>query len=219
LADRLSLFLTDEDNRLDSNNRPTEPLWHNRVSSLVRDLRKPQHAILEETAVSGEGNWVLTKRGWDEARSISIPQPTTLSPYSSPAPPAPVIQRDPFLVDPDEIDRALLGHHNTIEALARALIAKGLTPSRCLLVGHPRYDLGWVNGGTLNVAEIKSTTPANQEKQLRLGLGQVLRYRHELASTHPQVTAWLVPQSAPEQSWIDTCSTVGVRIWWPGRPI
>jgi hypothetical protein len=46
---------------------------------------------------------------------------------------------------------------------------------------EPQYDLAWLAGDTLYVAEVKSLTAANEERQLRLGLGQVLRYTHLLA--------------------------------------
>jgi hypothetical protein len=38
------------------------------------------------------------------------------------------------------------------------------------------FDLAWQIGRTLFVAQVKSLTLRNEEKQLRLGLGQVLRY-------------------------------------------
>ena len=51
--------------------------------------------------------------------------------------------------------------------------------------------------GTVFVAEIKSITDDNEEEQFRLGLGQVLRYRHRLQKLgHEHVVAVLVP-SAP----------------------
>lgn len=41
--------------------------------------------------------------------------------------------------------------------------------------GEPNFDLALVVNGIAWVAEVKSLTEANEEKQLRLGLGQVLR--------------------------------------------
>lgn len=47
-------------------------------------------------------------------------------------------------------------------------------------------------------AEVKSITDANEEEQLRLGLGQVLRYRQCLLNTgHQRVVALLVPERPP----------------------
>jgi hypothetical protein len=81
----------------------------------------------------------------------------------------------------------------------------------------PLYDLAWEDDGVVFVAEIKSVTAANEEKQLRLGLGQVLRYRHTFESRGMNAVAVLVPEKEPtEAGWIDLCSTLGVRLLWPG---
>jgi hypothetical protein len=73
------------------------------------------------------------------------------------------------------------------------------------------------NDGTLFVAEIKSVTDANEEKQLRLGLGQVLRYQHLLAADGAQaVVAVLVPERRPRDStWEATCNDLNVLLAWP----
>ena len=67
-------------------------------------------------------------------------------------------------------------------------------------------------GGTVFVAEIKSITDDNEEEQLRLGLGQVLRYRHHLGKLgHQRVVALLVPERTPrDESWNDLCRDLGV---------
>lgn len=69
----------------------------------------------------------------------------------------------------------------------------------------------------MNVAEVKSTTNSNREMQLRLGLGQVLRYRQRLAAdSGRQVMAWLVAEGPVEdQSWKQTCADVGASLAWP----
>jgi hypothetical protein len=68
------------------------------------------------------------------------------------------------------------------------------------------------------VAEVKSITSANEEHQLRLGLGQVLRYRHMLAADGRAVNAVLVPEREPsDPSWIHLCRAVGVTLAWPAQ--
>jgi hypothetical protein len=52
---------------------------------------------------------------------------------------------------------------------------------------RPSFDLGWVHDDCLFVAEVKSVTPANEERQLRLGLGQLLRYRWMLSAASAAV--------------------------------
>jgi len=62
------------------------------------------------------------------------------------------------------------------------------------------------------VAEVKSITAENEEQQLRLGLGQVLRYRQRLAALgHDRVVAVLVPERQPrDPSWHELCQDLGV---------
>lgn len=50
-----------------------------------------------------------------------------------------------------------------------------------------RGDTGWpldLEMVVEAIPEVKKTTPMNEEKQLRLGLGQVLRYRQILSLQH-----------------------------------
>ena len=42
--------------------------------------------------------------------------------------------------------------------------------------------MAWQKDGTVFVAEVKSITAENEEHQLRVGLGQVLRYRQHLSA-------------------------------------
>jgi hypothetical protein len=62
------------------------------------------------------------------------------------------------------------------------------------------------------VAEVKSITADNEEAQLRLGLGQVLRYRRRLSALgHDRVVAVLVPERQPcDPSWRELCQDLGV---------
>ena len=93
---------------------------------------------------------------------------------------AAVGQRDPFEVDPSLVERALRGHAATQNALAAHVRGRGSDPLSPA-PADPNYDLAWRDAGTVYVAEVKSRTDQNEERQLRLGLGQVLRYRDILA--------------------------------------
>jgi hypothetical protein len=119
--------------------------------------------------------------------------------------------RQPFTVDPAIVERGLRGHADTQNELARVLREAGLTP-RSRRLGEPNFDLAWQAGGTVFVAEVKSITNDNEEEQLRLGLGQVLRYRQQLIKAgHQHVTAVLVPEREPrDQSWADLCRELQV---------
>ena len=93
----------------------------------------------------------------------------------------------------------------------------GRGPSR--LPHEPNFDLAWQAGDTAFVVEIKSITDDNEEEQLRIGLGQVLRYRHCFQCIgYPKVIAVLVPSgplaTPPGQIYVTTsrysCSTAAI---------
>jgi hypothetical protein len=147
----------------------------------------------------------------------SSPSLTVGVSYTAPPAPAKVVAADPFAADPDLIDRGLSAHHATLTALATWVNSRGLEP-RLPTPAEPQYDLAWVDKNSLHVAEVKSITIANEEKQLRLGLGQVLRYRQQLAGQASEVVAWLVPERKPiDPSWETLLTSVGVRLAWPGH--
>jgi hypothetical protein len=120
-------------------------------------------------------------------------------------------ERQPFTVDPALVERGLKGHADTQNALATVLRQVGIEP-RSRLPYEPNFDLAWEVKGTVFVAEVKSVTDQNEEEQLRLGLGQVLRYRYRLRELgHERVVAVLVPERTPRDlSWIDLCHEHGV---------
>jgi hypothetical protein len=119
--------------------------------------------------------------------------------------------RDPFSVDPALVERGLRGHTDTQNELASVLSNAGIEPRRGLPPG-PVFDLAWQKNGTVFVAEVKSTTAGNEENQLRVGLGQVLRYRQHLSALgHDRVVAVLVPERPPhDPSWRVLCQDLGV---------
>lgn len=119
--------------------------------------------------------------------------------------------RQPFTTDPAIVERGLRGHADTQNELARVLRDAGLSP-RSRMPHEPNFDLAWQVGDTAFVAEIKSTTDDNEEEQLRLGLGQVLRYRQRLQDNgYSKVVAVLVPERLPrDPSWADLCNELQV---------
>jgi hypothetical protein len=118
---------------------------------------------------------------------------------------------EPFSVDPEVVERGLRGHADTQNELATALRNAGIEPRSCLPT-EPPFDLAWQQNGTVFVAEVKSVNDGNEEGQLRLGLGQVLRYRQRLlASGHERVVAVLVPERQPrDPTWHELCHGLGV---------
>lgn len=128
----------------------------------------------------------------------------------------PTESRTPFDVDPDAIDRALAGHANTQNAL-EALAASRGCETRSPGLGDPNFDLAWRRpDGSVVVVEVKSLTSSNQLGQLRLGLGQVLDYAHELRETEPNVSAVLAVEHEPlSERWVHICADNGVTLVWP----
>jgi len=120
-------------------------------------------------------------------------------------------EREPFTVDPALVERGLKGHAETQNELAEVLRQAGIEP-RSRHPREPNFDLAWKAEGSVFVAEVKSITDDNEEQRLRLGLGQVLRYRQRLRSLgYPRVVALLVPERAPrDSSWGDLCHDLGV---------
>lgn len=126
-------------------------------------------------------------------------------------------QPDPFKVDPDVLDRGIGGHRKTQNALADHLTDAGLTPLSHRPSVDPPFDLAWREDDVLCVAEVKSITDANQEKQLRLALGQVLRYAHQLRAGGRIVVPVIIAEREPDDpSWASLCEALGVRLGWPG---
>jgi hypothetical protein len=126
-----------------------------------------------------------------------------------------VAPRDPFATDPDVVDRGTRGHAQTLNALARHLASLDLEP-RLPGAGDPLFDLGWTSKDLVWVAEVKSLTSLNEERQLRLGLGQVLRYRFAMSvRTQRSVKAALVVERKPSDgSWIELCGSLNVALVW-----
>ena len=68
------------------------------------------------------------------------------------------------------------------------------------------------------VVEVKSLTERNEERQLRLALGQVLRYRQLLAAKARPVRCVIATERQPSDlSWQDVCDGLDIKlVWLPG---
>jgi hypothetical protein len=126
-----------------------------------------------------------------------------------------MMKPDKFAVDPALVERGVRGHANTQNRLAEQLRSLGIEP-RSPRPDEPNFDIAWRANGRAFVAEVKSLTIRNEEKQLRLGLGQVLRYVHQLG---PDISARavLVLERCPcDSTWSELCVQLGVILAWPG---
>jgi hypothetical protein len=121
----------------------------------------------------------------------------------------------PFAVDPSVVDRGRRGHARTQNLVAEQARLAGLRPIKAS-PDDPQFDVAWESAGHLYVREVKSLTKANEEQQLRLGLGQVLRYRHLLEQRGRTVTAVLAGERRPtDPSWDEVCQRYDVVLVWP----
>jgi len=118
--------------------------------------------------------------------------------------------------NPDALENASRLHRATQNALASWVRGQSLDPLRP--DGDPLFDVGWWNGDhtRFNVAEVKSLSVANESRQVRLGLGQVLDYRHQLESNGVDAQAVIALSGAPQSDrWRELCGGVGVELTWP----
>jgi hypothetical protein len=138
-------------------------------------------------------------------------------PYRAPDEDAALSERDPYKVDPAVVERGLRGHRRTQNLLAAIAERNGAVP-RSPCPGEPNFDLAWSIDRRIWVAEVKSSTDRNEEKQLRLGLGQVLRYRQLLSDVHEGsvvIGVLAVERKPADATWQELCDTVGVALVWP----
>lgn len=123
---------------------------------------------------------------------------------------------DPLEVDPAIVERATRGHALTQNVAANFLRTRGILP-RSPSSGEPDFDLAWEADEVVFVAEVKSITNRNEERQLRMGIGQVLQYRYQLGQLlEREVVAAIVAEREPPAFWISFCDSLGVRVAWPG---
>lgn len=108
------------------------------------------------------------------------------------------------------LEKAIRNHAQLQNLLADILKEKGCKPLSPGQTGA-KFDLAFEDhDGALVVAEIKSCTEANLEGQLRLGVGQLLRYAHQLRQNHARVRPVLVTQLEPPADWKSLLSELGV---------
>ncbi|MFJ5653866.1 hypothetical protein ACIQD5_11155 [Streptomyces microflavus] len=124
----------------------------------------------------------------------------------------------PNVPDPDLVGRNLTAHRRLQNALAEETQRRGFT-ALSPDVSDPGFDVAWRDPqGRVTVCEVKSLTQANEARQLRTGLGQVLDYQDQLSNRAPWVSAVLWVEREPsEPRWVDLCRRVGVTLAWPGQ--
>lgn len=128
-----------------------------------------------------------------------------------------IAEHHPFATDAEVIERGTRSHAQLQNQLAAEVESAGLSPLSPS-GEDPAFDLAWWDGAEFHVAEVKSTNRTNEEDKLRLGLGQLLRYRHALSEDGTMVHATLYVERQPtDDAWTDLCDSLGVKLRWPGR--
>jgi len=100
--------------------------------------------------------------------------------------------------------------------LANAIRSVGWL-ARSPAASEPQYDLAWLANDMLYVCEVKSLTKDNEERQLRMAIGQVIRYRQQLtAKGHEPCFAIICTEQQPSDlSWDQLCESEGIVLIWP----
>ncbi|RKN22604.1 hypothetical protein D7147_08140 [Micromonospora musae] len=127
--------------------------------------------------------------------------------YAGPAVPADLPAQRSF--DAAAYRAGVSEHDRLCRALINHLTAEGVRVGAGLH-GVP-VDLAWRDAdGRQFIAEVKSLVGDNEIEQLRLGLGQVLEYRHRLAARGVVATPVLFVSRCTDRSWPAICRDNGV---------
>ncbi|MFL6117195.1 MAG: hypothetical protein ACJ786_38460 [Catenulispora sp.] len=120
--------------------------------------------------------------------------------------------------DPQLIERNLTAHRRLQNELAEAVRRAGwepLSPSGT----DCDFDLAWRRtDGSFAVCEVKSLTDANETRQLRTGIGQLLDYLDQFRARNLEAQGVLWIEREPAQPrWIKLAHRVRIQLAWPGR--
>ncbi|MGW6789189.1 hypothetical protein [Streptomyces chartreusis] len=127
-------------------------------------------------------------------------------------------RREPgaLALDLAHLDKGTKAHESTIAALIEHL-ARQCIELRRHARNAPRFDAGWSRGEDVFIAEVKSLTGASEDQQLRLGIGQVLDYAHQLrlARTCGRMRPVLVLEKEPtDPRWTSLAEASGILLTW-----
>lgn len=110
------------------------------------------------------------------------------------------------------LERAVRSHALIQNSVAQAGTSAGFSAWRPTPAG-PTFDVALSRSeGHVFVVEVKSATRANLEFQLRIGLGQVLRYAHQLRSDAYTVLPVIAIELRPDDSWVSLLQNLGVGL-------
>lgn len=111
----------------------------------------------------------------------------------------------------EQLAEAVRNHSRLQNRLAELLKAHGRVPQSP--ASPPAFDLAFTDhDGAVVVVEVKSATPVNVEGQLRIGLGQILRYADLLRKHHDPVRPAILIQLEPSEDWKALLDELGVAL-------
>lgn len=124
----------------------------------------------------------------------------------------------PRTIDPEVVGDARNRHNRTVRAIHQLLRDSGKRPIKPTGWFGEQPDVVWREYPGMHIVEVKGITGLNERQQLRLGLGQVLRYRFISEKQGHPTQAWLITDVPPaDLTWIEICDSLNVRFWWTGR--
>ncbi|MER5668826.1 hypothetical protein [Streptomyces mirabilis] len=123
-------------------------------------------------------------------------------------------ETDALALDLSHLDKGTEAHEATVAALIDYL-AREQVEARGHARNAPRFDAGWSRGDEVFIAEVKSLTGTSEDQQIRLGIGQILDYAHQLQPTHGRINPVLVLERQPmNPRWISLAEANGIRLTW-----
>jgi len=161
-------------------------------------LDQDDEAVVVPATISGDPGKdseiiLLGYRSADEGAEVSLPSGYTVAEYNA-------------------LERAVQSHARVQNEVAAAGKELGMTAHSPRL-GGPAFDVAFTDGdGTVFVVEVKSATAENLELQLRLGLGQVLKYAHQLSEHSSRVVPIMALEMRPDELWGGLLSSLGVGL-------
>lgn len=172
----------------------------------ARATRTPQRTTPTRTAAAG-GAPAGPLPTWAVRMPVGRWQP--FKPITAPKTKTPA----PFTWDADDKDAQTQEHADVLNRLNDVLRAAGVEV--ICGTGRPACDLAFRTGRGLTIVEAKSLPRGSDEHQMRVGLGQVLQYRAELAEhMKTRIRPILAVPRAPDRpaTWRAACEAAGAAL-------
>lgn len=175
------------------------------VRTPARAPRRPVHTTSTRAATSPAPHGGLPT--W--AVQLPVGRWQSFEPIIAPKTAAPA----PSTWDAEGKDAETQEHANVLNRLNDVLRAAGVDV--VYSIGRPACDLAFRAGGGLTIVEAKSLPKGSDEHQMRVGLGQVLQYRAELAEgVRTRIRPIVAVPRAPDRAatWRAACAAAGVAL-------